>query len=273
MAEPTVSRRNLMLATGAGLALAACDRAGSNPPLTGAGKNIEGIDPPRGDDSNGALPTAPFAPKFVTLVRISSDGAWDFSANHASFDASGLTEAQRKTLATDIFKHFKGVHPPGNRAIRKFGELKDQTKDYRIAERDHNGYDRMDFSQFTFGGQHEIYIWFDSKDVSLVRKAADQKLHLISMSHQRADGTTTDTNKSFYAMDFGPTPAELKGPIIVVRNYFRNASGNPVTAADGELKYSMNIFFKAKNKQKVDMTIILDPDTGNGVGFDPIIGA
>ena len=264
MNEAALTRRNLILATGAGLALAACD-GGTTGQRAKDGKLChEGIDPSWGDDPNIDFPNVSFEPQYITLVKIESNGPWDISSNHASFDVKGMDETKRKDLAGEIFKRFKSTKP-----IHKFGELQHgHTKEYGIKERKGGGYDRDDFREFQFGHQHEIYIWFDSDKVSLVRPKTGPA-RLIAMSAARADGTPTAKNKSFYAGEYGANPTDLKGPIIVVRNYFRDENEAPITDTK-DLLYSMNIFFKAQNKQKAEMTIILDPDTGNGVGFDPL---
>ena len=278
MDEPTLSRRNLIFATGAGLALAACDGAvPTKQPKVGNAAPC-GPDPTNGKDPNVGFPQGTFTPSYITLVRISSAGAWDISTNHASFRNTDSDYAQRKALAAEIFNHFKGQQP-----IKRFADLKSQSNDYHIAEHKHSDgsdskFDRMDLADFNFGHTHEIYFWFDSNYVTLLRKKTDNKLHLIGMSAQRADGTPTNPNTSFFATDFKseisivPQP-KIDGPIIVVRNYFLDENDNPLVKEGVDLKYSMNIFYKAKNKKNSEMTMILDPDTGNGVGFDPFMTA
>jgi hypothetical protein len=253
----------MVLAAGAVLAVAACDGAKSDEKADKSVAQTEGIDPPWGDDPNQGPFKSEFTPDFITLVRISSKQAWDISSNHASFPVKGMSYDQRKSLAAEIFKHFKSGK------IKSFADLHGTPDDHQIAQRKGGGYDRNDFNEFQFGSPHEIYIWFDNKDVSLLHPTG-MNPHLISMSAKRADGTDTTKNKSFYADEYGPTPAGLDGPIIVVRNRFLDADGNAITTGGQGLPYSMNIFFKAKNKQGLEVTMILDPDTGNGVGFDPI---
>lgn len=279
MDEMPVTRRNLIVAGGATLALAACTATGPDKESGSApGRGSRGTDPSYGDNPNGGFPqNESFVPEFITLVRITSEGAWDISANHASFATTETDYSARKTLAAEIFSKFKG-----NKPISRFEKLKDAANKYKIVQRQNDGgsrytgqapYDRLDFDGFNFGSKHEIYIWFDSTKVSLVT-SKDGKFQLVSMTRQHTDGTSTKLNKSFYAENFesqitvAPI-AKPDGPIIVIRNYFRGEDGKDIPKGV-TLDYSMNIFFKAKNKAGKDMVIILDPDTGNGDGLLPI---
>lgn len=276
MNEANVSRRNLMLAGGAMLALSACDgKATGQKAKDGPLKDL-GYGPSNGDDANLGFPKNPestpvaFNPGFITLVRVSSNGAWNLTANHASFVTSETDYDKRKALAGEILRHFKGIFPKGNKKIARLSELKGQTKDYGIAMRNDRTYDRTDFVDFDFGHQHEIYVWFDSPAVTLAEKTATKGGPLlITMTHNRADGTPTAVNRSFYAEAFEPQKYKPDGPIIVVRNYFRDENGDPITKPGLDLKYSMNIYFQLKNISGKVMTLILDPDTGNGTGYDP----
>ncbi len=279
MDEVPVTRRNLIAASAATLALAACTRNGSE---KGAGPSTDlvsrGTDPSYGDNPNEGFPkNESFVPQFITLVRITSERAWDISANHASFATTETDYSARKLLAAEIFSKFKGDKP-----ISRFEKLKDATNKYKIVPRQNDGgsrytgqapYDRMDFDGFNFGSKHEVYVWFDSDKVTLVtpQKGLPQ---LISMTRQRTDGTDTKLNKSFYAENFEPgvtiAPiAKPDGPIMVIRNYFRGEDGADIPQGV-TLPYSMNIFFKVRNKAGKDMVMILDPDTGNGNGLFPI---
>lgn len=283
MDEIPVTRRNLIIASGATLALGACSAGGGEKQSGSAtDRGPRGTDPSYGDNPNVGFPKEPqpFAPKFITLVRITSAGAWEISANHASFSITETDYNARKQLAAKIFGRFKD--DKSAKPISRFAELKDATNEYKIVPRKNDGgtrsdgpapYDRLDFDGFNFGGQHEIYIWFDTPKVTLV-SSKDGKPQLISMTRQRTDGSSTNLNKSFYAENFEPQVsvapiAKPDGPVMVVRNYFRDENANAIKDGPG-LAYSMNIFFNVKSKVGKDMVMILDPDTGNGNGLEPL---
>ena len=284
MIQPDLSRRAMLTVTAAGVALAACSpkssatpgnqKSADDKPATGTG-----INPSNGDDPNVGFPTGvAYAPKYMTLVRITSKGSWDISTNHASFPAPvasspadpDLDMNNRLKAAIEIFKKFTG----GN-ASKRFGELNLPG----IIKRNQGKFDAIDFDDFNFGHQHDIYIWFDTAAVALHKTAAG-KAHLIEMTSYRADGTATDPNKSFYAQDVSANvQANLKGSMILVRNYLCDKDGKPLRNADdtpanlnSEFKYSMNIFFELIRKNSKNLIVILDPSTGNGTGYDPFVG-
>ena len=284
MTQPDLSRRAMLTVTAAGVAIAACspkssETSGNQKSADDKVANGKGINPSNGDDPNDGFPTGvAYAPKYMTLVRITSKGSWDISTNHASFPAPAASSPadpdsdtnNRLKAAIEIFKKFTG-----NNASKRFGELNLAS----IIKRHQGKYDAIDFDDFNFGHQHDIYIWFDTAAVALHKTAAGA--HLIEMTNFRADGTGTDPNKSFYAKDVSASvQANLKGSMILVRNYLRDNDGKPLWNADGkpaklnsEFKYSMNIFFELIRKNSKNLIVILDPDTGNGTGYDPILGS
>lgn len=248
------------------------------------GPAILGINPNNGNDPNDGFPkNISYTPKFLTLVRISSKGKWDITTNHASFDAPPASNPvdtakdaeARLCRAIELFKYFK----QSRNEQKRFKEIFAPGGGSGIKKRKNNDYDAIDFDDFNFGYQHDIYIWFDSSDVALHK--AGGKDHLIEMTRFTAAGDTTTFNKSFYASDASAqaNPA-LGGKVILVRNYLRDGAGNSLRDANGNpvdpLKtypYSMNIFFELIRKGSTNLVVILDPDTGNGTGYDPLIGA
>ena len=275
MTDTEFSRRAMLTVTAAGVALAGCKPTGSEVtakaldcPLNGTGLN-----PSYGDEPNAELPAdVVYNPKFMTLVRISSKGVWDFSVNQASFPVPALSipsdptkdEQNRLYSAVSIFEKLNG---------RQFAAL-DPTND-KIIKRKSGKYDAIDFDDFNFGHQHDIYIWFDAKDKVVLHKTAAGASYLIEMSPMRADGSKTNPNKSFYATDVSAKTAKLGGQMILVRNCLRDDNGKPSRDAKGTwvgapyFKYSMNIIFELIRKDSKNLVVILDPDTGNGTGYDP----
>ena len=270
MTNTELSRRAMLTVTAAGVALAGCKPTGSEVTASSSGNPVcaKGINPSFGDDPNKGFPAGvAYSPRYMTLVRVSSKKAWDISTNHASFYTPD-DPTKRRELAVEIFKKFKG-----NNSLKRFSELSIAG----IVAREPGKYDAIDFDDFNFGWQHDIYIWFDSTDVALHKIGNDS--HLIEMTAFRADGTPTHPNKSFYATDISSKiSGDLGGQMILVRNYLRDDAGNPLRGPDGKpvgppfkFKYSMNIFFELIRKDSQNLVVILDPDTGNGTGYDPLI--
>lgn len=276
--DTTLSRRSMLTVAAAGMAVAACsgkDAATGEKP--GSPMQDKGINPSFGDPPNDGFPKpadAPYTPKYMTLVRVSSQKKWDITTNHASFLvpptlADPVKDAKnRLDQACAIFAKFKG-------SLKRFSELMPGG----IVERSPGKYDAVDFNDFNFGWQHDIYIWFDSEDVLL--HAVSGKDHLIEMTPFTAAGAGTTFNKSFYASNVSTQiPASLGGKMILVRNYLRDENGKSLRDGSGQpvdptknYPFSMNIFFELIRKGGKNLVVILDPDTGNGTGYDPLIGA
>jgi len=267
--EAGLSRRSALTAAGVGLILAACDKAGS-----GGDKNateVLGRPVPYGFDPHSAeqektvreaLGLSAFKPDFITLVRVYSDGAWQFGANHAAIAAAADPVAQAIAILA------KTVRPGnGRRKFRDFGpdsNANDKENFHKRAKVEPLGQvDFDDFESFGFGSRHEIFVHYDSPRVTL------QEGNLISFSPFLNDGKPADPNDSFFVRTVD-TGGRLKGPLIAIRNYFAKEDNGkivPRDAAVDKATLALNLHFTLPGK--LPMPMILDPTTGNGMGGEP----
>lgn len=271
--DPKLSRRSLFAIAGAGVVLAGCSRGtGQNDEKSAA---VLGTNEPYGFNPHAlpeGLSQVPFAPDYLTIVRIASPGAWRFSANHASFgidDPASNTPEARLAQALRILRKVG----PG----RKFGALRPgkpdaEAKIYRRTDHGSDpdsGYDIDDFSKFEFASQHEIFVYYDSQDVTL------EDANLLSFSHFLTAGAKRASMNDSFVVSRVPDdqlPANLKGKLIRIQNYntikeagtFRRR--DPAVATE-KAEYSMNFHFTLPGVKPIPL--VLDPDTGNGYGGQP----
>lgn len=237
----------------------------SNPNGTGAG--TRGIDP---HDLARRPANVPFAPAYVTVIRVDSAGAWRLGANHASFaidDPAQNTPAARLDQALRILRK---VIPNGGGSRRKLADLRPGQPDAegRIYQRPDGSYDRDDFIDLGFNSQHEIFVYYDSADVTL-----DDRL-LISFGATLSNGDPAAGNDSFFVarVDDARLDGPLKGKLIRIENYNTIFDGTaftrrPADDAGKAAKYSLNYHVTLPGRQP--LPIVIDPDTGNGMGNNP----
>jgi hypothetical protein len=272
--ETGLSRRSALTAAGVGLILAACDKAGpagdknaAKALGTALGRPAPyGFDPHSAEQEKTvreALGLSAFKPDFITLVRVYSDEAWQFGANHAAIAAAADPVAQAIAILA------KTVRPGnGRRKFRDFGpdsnanDKESFHKRTKVAPLGQVDFD--DFESFGFGSQHEIFVHYDSPRVTL------QEGNLISFSPFLNDGKPADPNDSFFVRTVD-TGGRLKGPLIAIRNYFAKADKDgkivPRDAAVDKATLALNLHFTLPGK--LPMPMILDPTTGNGMGGEP----
>ncbi|MCZ8326111.1 MAG: hypothetical protein O9283_12685 [Sphingomonadaceae bacterium] len=272
--ETGLSRRSALTAAGVGLILAACDKAGPDGDKNAAKAlgTALGRPEPYGFDPHSAeqektvreaLGLSAFKPDFITLVRVYSDGAWQFGANHAAIAAAADPVAQAIAILA------KTVRPGnGRRKFRDFGpdsNANDKENFHKRAKVEPLGQvDFDDFESFGFGSRHEIFVHYDSPRVTL------QEGNLISFSPYLNDGKPAAPNDSFFVRTVD-TGGRLKGPLIAIRNYFAKVDTGgkilPRDAAVDKATLALNLHFTLPGK--LPMPMILDPTTGNGMGGEP----
>ncbi len=225
--------------------------------------NSSGLDP---HDLSRRPTNVAFAPGYVTIILVSSGGAWRIGANHASFgidDPASNTPDSRLAQALRILK--KVV--PGRRKLSDLQPGKPDTE-AKLYRRKDGSYDRDDFVDLGFNSQHEIFVYYDSADVRLDN---DQ---LISFGATLSDGTPAAGNDSFFVsrVDDGELGGPLKGKLIRIENYNTIHDGSTFTPRPTDdpskaVRYALNYHLTLPGKQA--LPIIIDPDTGNGGGNEP----
>ena len=222
--------------------------------------NSLGIDP---HDLSRRPANVAFTPSYLTIIVISSAGAWRLGANHASCgidDPASNTPDARLAQALRILK--KVV--PGR---RKLSDLQPGKPDAEAKLFRHNdgSYDRDDFVDLGFNSQHEIFVYFDSADVTL------DNSQLISFGTKLSNGSPAAGNDSFFVSRVADSVLDgpLKGKLIRIENYNTIFDGSSYTRRPTDdpskaARYALNYHVTLPGRQP--LPIIIDPDTGNGGG-------
>jgi len=265
-----ITRRNLLGVTGAGLALSACNG------LRSSRRHDFGFTPYGTSPDFGDSPTAPppagrkFEPRHIALVHVEPLKDWEMLVNYTSLDlSSGNTDETRLQRAADIFTAKWNTVTSEKKA--RFRELKiSKPNDYRDIHyfSKHGGvYDYDDFENFKFESQTEIFFFFDSPHIEFGSP-------LMAATQLTSNGSSCAPNYSFYGCvlvdENDPALQGLrgKGRILRVRNYVTDKEGKTITTP---VSYSLNIQLSVKNDGAGGgrVPIIFDPDTGNGLGYEP----
>lgn len=274
MKEIEFSRRNMIALTGAGLAaatVAACSDPGGS--SVGGGENEAGFDN-HGDDPNGASATerVPFNPKFMSLVHLTSGGAWGVSSNDAhfefvqpSYDKAGRTKHACAIFANKIKQGWRRFsEAPRGSPFQVYDRTPDAPRpDFA---------DELEFVRFGFGQQHDVYVFFEHAPGEISVDSIGKRL--LSFSGHLLDGKKADPNHAFFDAEVISDLA-LLGDLAGLGTLIR--FNNLCTVKDdkgyhslpyGDIKsqeYKLNIFYKAKS----GIAMAIDPDTGNGHGNEP----
>lgn len=302
--ENGVSRRDAFALAGvgvAGLALAGCteNEQGSSPQLSAneVSNRVSAFIAARGLDNHGDNPNAApvpqdspiaFRPEFMTIIHIRSDGPWSVSSNHAHYSHNVQNTAGNPNLRTiharNILLH-KLVDP--------VGRFRDQRNHSRFPVYDRNRptapqpdlADELDFNLFQFGSQHDIYVFFEHQRDAI--SFDDRNNRYVTFSKFFKDGTPAHRNHAFFnAQRIQDVPTlgglESRGSLIRFENHMTyKVPINPTasqptqgaqyrdipTGQQNWHRYKMNLIYVTRS----GLVMMIDPDTGNGVGYDPLI--
>jgi hypothetical protein len=294
-----VSRRDAIALAGvgaAGLALAGCSAgAGSGGPqlsVQEVSDRVSAFITERGLDNHGDNPNEPpaspiaFTPQFMAIIHIKSDGPWSISSNHAHFsyaeqDTTRRTEHARDILLQKLSGPNGRFRDPRNHARFPVHNRKPPTDPQPDLA------DELDFSTFQFGSQHDIYVFYEHgpNEISF----DDKNNRYLTFSKFFKDGTAANRNHAFFNAERITEPQVLgelkgKGSLIRLENHMTyKLPIDPLATepAQGEQykeipigtqnhhRYKMNLIYITRS----GLVMMIDPDTGNGVGYDPLIGA
>lgn len=238
----------------------------SNPNTLGDGTTL-GIDP---HDLGRRPANVPFVPAYITVIRIDSPGAWRISANHASFAIDDPARNSPDSRLAQALRILKKVISNGVGNRKKLSELRpgQPNAEAKLYRRTDGTYDRDDFVDLSFNSQHEIFVYYDSADVTL-----DNDL-LISFGPALSNGSPAAGNDSFFVsrVDDSRLDGPLKGKLIRIENYNTMLNGGaftprPTDDASKAAKYSLSYHVILPGRQP--LPIVIDPDTGNGMGGQP----
>ena len=222
-----------------------------------------GIDP---HDLSHRPTNVAFVPSYVTIIVVGSAGAWRFGANHASFAIDNPADNTPSARLAQALRILKKVVP----GRRKLSDLQPGKPDAeaKLYRRTDGTFDRDDFLDLGFNSQHEVFVYYDSADVILDN---DQ---LISFGATLSDGSPAASNDSFFVSRVADAALNgpLKGKLIRIENYNTIFDGSSFTPRPNNdvskaVKYALNYHVTLPGRQP--LPIVIDPDTGNGMGSQP----
>jgi hypothetical protein len=289
MSDFELNRRNLLAAAGLGAASAAL--AGCNQPV-GGDKSTAAINPKelsglvtdfineRGINNYGhnpneapSGPTMPFNPKFMVVVHMTSKGPWAINSNLAHFAFTDADKAKRITQASNIcLNKLDKKH----RRFRDEGRRKPYSPyDRKPAEAQPDFADAIEFAEFDFVHQHDIYIFYEHKKGEVMFDP-DQ---LITFSEYQFGGAPANENQAFFNAEV-IDPALTgkladKGSLIRLENHYTVWKTNKyeLVGPEGQQlpfgvaqNYKMNLIYVAGSS---GIPMLIDPEIGNGTGDDP----
>ena len=271
-----VNRRNMITLAGVGALASACsakslanastpfaenfilgrDEIYGSPPGRQTPRYVANPNPvPRPPIRLPAKPTtcknANYAPTYIAILFIDFPGGGEISVNHASFSITTNTPEGRLNQALAIIR--------ARTTASRFSRMTEST----IYERrtGAQGTDRVTFADFGFKSQCELFIYFNSPKVDLNQD------WLISFTPYSAGGQPTQPNYSYANAQAVAAIGTLTGKLIRVENHLTDPYGCLLDTDTAN--YSMNIHFVMKLTGGGTVPMVLDPDTGNGSGYEP----
>ncbi len=195
-----------------------------------------------------------YSPKFIAILFIEFADKAEISINHASFMFASDDPAKRLKKAIGIIKK--------RLAVERLSLITDE--DIYPRKNGMKGTDRVTFADFDFMSQTELFIYFNNPKIVL------DPDWLISFTPYSASGQTRKPNYSYAHAQVVPTDQldTLSGALIRVENHMTDPYGCLLDT--NSMDFSMNIHFAMMLKNGGGMVpMVLDPDTGNGSGYEP----
>lgn len=251
-----------------------------------------------GDDPHSPppVPAPTYDPKHTVIVHISSKAAWDLRINHAHFDNDKPTTngdpKERNVLAASILAN---KFAKGHKSFKDEAGVPKPDAEFMPVHRHQVPNELADYVNFAFFGcskPHDIYVFFEhNKQLTMLNDPSFKAL--VTFSKKRKDGSPLKPNRSFYnatevdlvALNASlpkPLQGKLRGTLLRIENHLtkrtrpevdgvdENNSDNIVIDTAETLYYKMNLPFVVNKSGAFEGNIvIIDPDTGNGQGYDP----
>ena len=245
--------------------------AALNPEMKALLRALRNADP-YGSDPHFAEPhNAPYNPAYIALLYVRLEPNWSMVVNHACYAVPGgagnapQNSKARLDKARAVFLEKLNQSTTQHKDVQLF-ELQahlpcKHTKPYHPDPlRDH---DSVSLEDFKFASQNEIFIFIHHPSTA-IQLVPD---NLIGFSAKGTGVTVTLPNGAFFnAEEADPGIADAK--LIRMRNYATDGAGQPLQAGT-TLEYAMDIKFQVNAGGAGWVTMIIDPDTGNGSGYEP----
>lgn len=228
---------------------------------------------PYGRDPHDPTPPlgwAPYNPEYVALLYLRLDPNWKVTVNHACYRlGAGNTAPGRLGKAVDVFsdkvdRNVAFGHPD----LRQHAPYQHLLPPADAGHDPNRPYDSGWFKDFKFALQNEIFIYIHHPGtvITLYEDA------LLNFKIQGSDGMPRHQNYAFFHArvvdddDIGELAAD--GTMIRLENYATKENGSLLQAAE-KRDYSIDIKFQIDGGDAGLITMVVDPDTGNGAGNEP----
>ena len=273
-----VSRRNFVALAGVGLALGACDSAKPDAPAKGTG--LDGFGP---GFNHGQLAAATKPMNVPATAEFKSDY---FSILYMRFGRKGN---DRKFLAHHGYGRV-GADFAATQALAEIELLEAQKTAPGAWKRKNDmasgkirreeNLDNFDFNypnlMFIFVDHDETDIRFDDRPVKDSMPEITANLVRFSPILGQKDSSDIDylkegaENHSFFNAKLIPTKNSKlnKRKILLLENWYLNKDGTSISD-NSKILYSMNIHLLIANDTNKWTPLVIDPDTGNGMGNSP----
>ncbi|HEX8064345.1 MAG TPA: hypothetical protein VF535_14165 [Allosphingosinicella sp.] len=225
-----------------------------------------------GRDPHDALPPDPanwatYSPRYIVILYVRLNQNWDMSVNHACFTPTVNTPEGRLAQAIRILDDkIKYDCDLGDSRLHQYGIYEHIYKYPDAGHQLGRDYDSFTFSDFKFYNQNELFIFIHDPDITI------QDGDLLAFKAAGLQPKPMDFNFSYFnarAVDPAEMSASLaqEGRMMRVENYATKEDGTPI--GNDNRNYSIDIKFRIDAGPAGMITMIIDPDTGNGAGNEP----
>ena len=210
-----------------------------------------------------------YDPRFIAILYLKLGPNWDISVNHASYPVDQGADRLARALEVIAKKVSLSDQRGGN---VDFGHQDMLDLDpYRQPEplNPTRPFDSGTFDDFKFKSQNEIFIFLHHPDMQ-IRTTENALIGLKSGYNDR--GKMRDLNTCFFHARTVPA-ADMQGldpvgKLIRLENYATDQNGELLLEGD-DRNYSLDILFQVDAGSAGWITMVVDPDTGNGMGYQP----
>jgi hypothetical protein len=245
----SINRRNLIVLAGASTLATACNPIGNDSgpkPTDTNGQNF-------GDDPSKPGP-GPLSADYYSLVIIRLTSDLKLEASHGSFDTPSKEDEGKVRAA--VLAQLTALKPGGD--VQSLGPLKESS-----------GYN---FENWGFGSTRRVYVYVDNTTLTFEKNEPLTFKPVSSIRFtdpERASSRKISPNKSFFGAKSEDKFA--RGSLLYFENFFLDNAGKPIPPkTPNPIFYSLsfNLLLASKGDGK-PIPIMIDPDTGNGMGGPP----
>jgi hypothetical protein len=225
-----------------------------------------------GRDPHDPLPPdpanwAPYNPRYIAILYLRLNSGWDMTVNHACFTPRVNSPSERLAQVVQILgdKITYDCDFDDSR-LRGYGIYKHIYTYPDAGHEQGRDYDSHTFADFNFYNQNELFVFLHDPDIEL------EDGDLLGFKAAGNGPKPKDFNFAYFnarAVHSAEMSLLLaqEGRMMRVENYATKEDG---TLIGNDIRnYSMDIKFRIDAGDAGTITMIIDPDTGNGAGNEP----